>query len=254
MLNAIGLNEKEAKVYLSTFALGEALASSIAKRANLKRPTTYVVLTELEKRGIVSHLTKKKTRYYRAMHPEVLYETHRRRLEGLKHALPSLIKLRSSTDVQPEIAVYQGQDACGTMLLDMLKEGGDILWWGDEIEADKKLGSFFDEYTKKRIAKGIWSYGICSTSDRAEELQKNDAEMLREIILVPHNSFSARYDIHVYGNKVNFLSYDDLVGIVIENAHIAESMRATFRLLHEQARLNEHSLLTDKEKKYLQDH
>lgn len=52
-LEKIGLNEKEASLYLATLNLGEAPMSRLSKEAGLKRTTAYQIFRGLEKRGIM---------------------------------------------------------------------------------------------------------------------------------------------------------------------------------------------------------
>jgi len=60
ILKRIGLNEKEAKVYLTLLEVNESLPSSISRQSGVKRPTTYVILGQLQKKGLVSHVKKGK--------------------------------------------------------------------------------------------------------------------------------------------------------------------------------------------------
>ncbi len=57
-LEEIGLNEKEAKVYIATLELGEGSASEIAKKSEVNRATTYFILEKLIKMGLVSTSNK----------------------------------------------------------------------------------------------------------------------------------------------------------------------------------------------------
>ncbi len=52
-LSALGLSQKEATVYVALLELGTASVQAIARRADLVRPTTYVILEALTKKGLV---------------------------------------------------------------------------------------------------------------------------------------------------------------------------------------------------------
>ena len=56
----VGLNEKESRVYLALLELGSGTAYAVAKKAGIKRPTAYIVLDELRKRGLVLKIPKSK--------------------------------------------------------------------------------------------------------------------------------------------------------------------------------------------------
>ena len=56
LLSSIGLQQKEAKVYLALLELEQGTVSKIAKLSGLKRPTIYLILDDLIKNGYVTEL------------------------------------------------------------------------------------------------------------------------------------------------------------------------------------------------------
>ncbi len=71
-LQDIGLNEKEAAVYLSLLAVDNSSVLDLSKKTNINRSTTYVVLESLAKKGLVSETTVGKKTHYQAEPPERL--------------------------------------------------------------------------------------------------------------------------------------------------------------------------------------
>jgi sugar-specific transcriptional regulator TrmB len=61
-LKNLGLNEKEAKVYVALLQCPGATAYLIARHSGLKRPTTYVVLEDLIDKGVVTKIPRAKSR------------------------------------------------------------------------------------------------------------------------------------------------------------------------------------------------
>ena len=55
-LKNLGLNDKEANIYLALLQLGKSTATKIAKKSGLKRPTTYVIIEQLIDKGFVQKL------------------------------------------------------------------------------------------------------------------------------------------------------------------------------------------------------
>ena len=53
-LQHIGLNEREAKVYLAALELGPSPVQKIAQRAGIPRATVYLVLDDLRSKGFVT--------------------------------------------------------------------------------------------------------------------------------------------------------------------------------------------------------
>ena len=69
-LQQVGLNEKEAQIYLANLSLGEASISDIAKRAEVKRTTVHEIMKSLLAQNIVSLTAKGKRKQYVVVEPE----------------------------------------------------------------------------------------------------------------------------------------------------------------------------------------
>ena len=69
ILQGIGLSEKESRVYLELLSLKEALHSQISRKAGVKRPTTYLILEQLAKKGLVSQVKKGRYVYFQPVNP-----------------------------------------------------------------------------------------------------------------------------------------------------------------------------------------
>ena len=71
-LKKLGLKEKEAKVYLAGLELGPTSIIQLAERAGITRPTTYEIVSILEKRGLFAQTRIDKRTAYVAQSPETL--------------------------------------------------------------------------------------------------------------------------------------------------------------------------------------
>src|SRR4051812_11252942 len=94
VLEQIGLTSKQALVYLALLELGSASVQSIAQKAGLKRPTTYLILDELQQKGVVSLVPQKKS-LFTAESPERLLSDIHRKEEVFKRFLPELLALHN---------------------------------------------------------------------------------------------------------------------------------------------------------------
>lgn len=235
VLKSIGLNDKEAHVYTAALECGEQGATGIAKQAKLKRPTTYVILDQLVEKGLITKVQSKGSLLFRPVHPEVLMEMEKRKLNKLQEGLPLLLNIRNTLDLQPEVQVLKGEEAAHIMLEDILRQQAPVYWWGSELLADEVIPEVFESYNKRRKEKGIWSRGITSKSEKAKELSMNQEEELREVRVVPKDLFPMNYNVDIYGDTVCVLSFNLESGILIKNADIAEAHRAMFLFAFEQA-------------------
>lgn len=99
VLEEVGLNEKEARVYLALLQLGEDSVGEIAKEANIKRPTAYLVLESLEKRGLIKQNTLHKKSVYTAEPPEKILSILQQDKEMVQAALPKLMKFYTNNEI-----------------------------------------------------------------------------------------------------------------------------------------------------------
>ena len=67
-LQKIGLDEREAKVYLATLELGPSPVQKIAQRSQVPRATTYLVLDDLQNKGFVSTYKDRKSTRLNSSH------------------------------------------------------------------------------------------------------------------------------------------------------------------------------------------
>ena len=83
ILKHLNFSEKEIDVYLTSLKLGSAPISELAKKAGIKRPTTYVILEKLEEKGLVSMSNRKNRLIFVAQIPDKLLKLVEQQKEEL---------------------------------------------------------------------------------------------------------------------------------------------------------------------------
>ena len=83
-LQEFGLSENEAGVYLASLEIGKATADELSKHANVKRPTTYVQIESLMKKGLMSSVEKDKKTFFVPESPEYLRRLFEKNHQELK--------------------------------------------------------------------------------------------------------------------------------------------------------------------------
>ena len=132
-LIALGLTEKEARVYLALSELGSAVVSDIAKKAEIHRSTTYVILEALAKRGLVVAVKQRGATLYRGTPPDQLvrhFEGTAKQYAGLvdaaKKLLPDLKTLQRAQKEngnkrsRPKVQLFEGAEGIRTVYEDTL--------------------------------------------------------------------------------------------------------------------------------------
>lgn len=243
ILEQIGLSEKEAKIYLKLLELREALPSTLAKRANVKRPTTYVILEQLLQKGLVSHVKKGKLFYFRAQSPHSLLEDQQKKYKDLEKALPELINLNEKYTATPQMSVYEGEKGLIQIMEDTLTTKTELLCWADVDLAVGSLRSYYPSYIAKKVKRKIWLRGIFSYSKLALRFKETGEKELREVYLIPKEKFPFKNEINIYDDKVAIISHKDQVGVIIQNKDIADTQRSIFNLGFEYAEILEKQTL-----------
>lgn len=251
VLTDIGLNEKEVKVYLALLELHEALPGVVSRKAGVKRPTTYVILDQLQKKGLVSHVKRKNGIFFRAVHPKLLVEEQERKLSRLENALPELINLHEKYVVTPQLSIYEGKEGLIQIMEDTLTTSTGLLCWANPEIVMGLLEDYYPTYIKKKVERKIFLKGVFCYDNIGLKFKKRGKEELREVYLIPKAKFPFKNEINIYDDKVAIISHEDAVGVIIQNQNIADTQRSIFELGFQYAKLLERDSLSEEDKRYL---
>jgi len=106
-LSNYGFYDKEAKVYLTMLELGSSIASTMARRTEINRGTTYSILEDLKRRGIVNDMPKDGVRYYSAISPEILFKQQEEKYENIKSQLPEIMAITNKFGSKPKTQFFE---------------------------------------------------------------------------------------------------------------------------------------------------
>lgn len=244
----LGLTDKEAKVYLASLEIGTNPVSEIGKKSKINRVTTYDILEKLIKKGLVNYIVRRNIKYFSATDPELIATEYRRRAEELYVALPELKKLHGETSVN-KVQYFEGLEGIKRVYADSLttlglaEDGnynaditiGDvvILNFANAKEIRSIWPTYENDYTKKRIEKGILLKNIAPDEEFGRIIQAQDKDNLSETRLIPKEKFNFTNEIFIYGSKVAVISLKagEPIAVVIENRDIADSQRTIFNLI-----------------------
>ena len=87
-LENLGLNQKEARVYLAALELGETTIQEVARRADLKRASLYPIVNNLISQKLIYQIVRGKKNKLVAADPKELEQSIEKRGEILKDTLP----------------------------------------------------------------------------------------------------------------------------------------------------------------------
>lgn len=235
-IQSLGLNEKEAKVYIASLELGQATVQKISAKASIKRPTTYFIIEGLMDRGLMSSYYHGKKQFFMAEMPERILDLiakERKELElreeQFRRLLPELQSINNRNKDKPVVKYYEGKDGILAMTVEQMKTSKNQRLFNvfsrDIIEqavtADELARIRRERLENKIVTKTIYS------REKGKLEGVEDAEMVR----LSAKEFPVTCDIALYEDKVRIASFKDrMIGVVIEDKEIAQSFRSIFEL------------------------
>ncbi|MEK7528531.1 MAG: helix-turn-helix domain-containing protein, partial [Patescibacteria group bacterium] len=155
----IGLNQKEARVYLACLKLGSSPVSAIAQDAGVNRVTAYDILEKLIGKGLVHFFTRDRIRYFDATKPQLVYHEFSRKVKEFKKSLPELKRLTGEAP-HPSVRYFEGLEGIKAIYADTLTSKTEILNYANSKEIREHWPAYDDEYVAQRVAKKIFLRGI----------------------------------------------------------------------------------------------
>jgi sugar-specific transcriptional regulator TrmB len=240
-LEEIGLNDKEARVYIATLELGQGSAADIAKKSGVNRATTYFTLENLMKLGLVSASNEEKVQTFSPEDPaqlENIITKQQQELEVKKQSLKGLVEelssINSASVKKPIVKYYLGKEGIMRMAkssFDFTKD--ETMWLAFSKDNLHKLLTLEENsklIDKRNVDKTKLKAIYNSASYTIESSQNN----LR--IKLSEKDYPMPGDVAVYKDRIRLTSYNDKIGIIIENKDIAETIKSVFKLALESAK------------------
>jgi sugar-specific transcriptional regulator TrmB len=232
-LNQIGLKDKKAEVYLACLETGGATAYLIAKKVGLKRPTTYDIINQLMKEGLVYKTMHGNVTHYSPADPGKLLQSIQDKEKKVRSIMDDLQNLYNSPKSKPFIRYFEDKEGIKEMYEDSLrslKKGDEILGYVGEDVA-RYLPEYADDYVRRRVEKGIRFRGIYKSDPRILPYMEKNVEQLRQAKILEEKYFPVDNETNIYKNKIAIASYGtEMFGMIIESEEIARSQKAIFEL------------------------
>lgn len=240
-LQTIGLSKNEANLYELLLKLGEVPIWKIQQEADLKRPTLYLTLKNLGKKGLVAKRDFEKKIHFRPESPTKLialaeeqYNQLDRARKDIQAILPQLTSSYITAVEKPVLRIYEGVSGLKEIYEDLLATGKSVYSVLQTAEVDPVLYKWLTTtFVRKRVKLGIHAKVIVASGKWSDVYEKLNEKELRETIRVDSNKFPIQHELVIYGNKVGFVNYkkdESLIGILITHPKISQTMKAFFDL------------------------
>lgn len=236
-LTKLGLTDEEARVYLACLEINGGPVSTIAKKAKVHRVSCYHTLENLLEKRLLSQYNKNGVKCFAPEPPEQLLQLAEEKVNVTKALLPELLSLASALAFRPKIRFYEGRDGVERVFTESLEANGEILGYTNLKIATSFFPEFFRNYTHKKFKKRIKTRYLSPTTVESVHamdpfLPKSFDPNLLEILLVNKDQFPFDNEVFIFNNKVCVVSLnaDELLGLVVESATFARTMKAVFDL------------------------
>lgn len=246
-LRKLGLTDGEIKVYLALVRLGETTTGPLVDESGISVSKVYSILDRLAKKGLVSHIVKRKTKYFKSADPNRLFvylqekEGELREQEKSLNDMISLLKLEQETAITAETAqVYDGFKGIQTArerTLQIMKKGDEM--WIIGI-AQTPYGGFmthyFKEYHKRRYDKGIYCRYLYNEYAKKPYGETSASYPLSEVRYMPKGLITHAW-MEIYADTVTIgINKGRSFSVVIQNQEVANSFKIYAQLLWNMAK------------------
>lgn len=229
-LEHIGLSEKEGKIYLSLLKFGEASVSDIADEAGIKRPTAYIILDELRKKGLVIKVPNTKKTLFLAKTPDELYKQTLSNINQFEKVLP---KLRSINPSRKSIKTlyYEGlgglKEALSYKIGELKGTIDDGFWAKDDGTIIKPMMDLFHNWNKEREKLNIKITGVTPNHESTDDFRE---KYPNTVFSAPLEDYDSDMSIEVTEKFVRIVDPHELKAIIIENDRLSGALRQIFAL------------------------
>lgn len=231
----MGLNQKEAMVYMALLELGTSSVEGIAKKAGTKRPTTYLILEDLQRKGLATLVPRSKKVLYMPESPEKILSDLNRKQEMMKRFLPNLLAVYNQPKNKPQVLLYEGKEAIKD-LYDKILESKEIDWFA----TIRDFLNIYPEYTDVLIAKTlrkevrVREILTQNIADITYAKKVKHTEYYEQRFTKPNEEFLT--DNALFNDSIAFFSYEPRIfAVVIQSKTIYQSVRTLFDIAWTQA-------------------
>lgn len=241
ILKTVGLDKKEAELYLALLDLGQANIAQISKKSGIHRPIVYKILPRLEDRGIVARVLKKKRRVYIAESPEKLKQLFDVAAKTFEAALPELMNFYHPKGKRPVIKFFEGQkgiartfeDIAATLKPDELYYRYSSITKPSGITASYIPPHYYSTMKEKRVRALVIANDALAKNEEQQAVKGRKPSHSQTWKVIPPllDTFEHNFSEKIYGDRVSFVDYGSNTAFIIESREFANFQKSIFKQL-----------------------
>ncbi len=231
IIEQLGYPKNQAKIYLASLKMGEALVSEIAERVDYPRTTATELLQAMHRQGLMNYYLKRGKKYWVAQNPDSLMASLKKREEMLKPALPILHQLKRKTSAATTVSCFTGPAEVKNILADIIETKhhlSAIVCWDDFLEGLGKraifdfLGNLDEYFLECRI--------ICPKTAIAVAMLRKYPRPLRHVRFIPQTLSLKSACQFIYSDKIAFMAFAGKVpsGAIMADPYLSQTQALLF--------------------------
>lgn len=237
VLESVGLNKSEIKIYVDLVKNKTSSALDISKRTTIHRSNTYDILRNLIEKGFVKETIEDNRKLFIPMEPEKIKDYLKQKEKEVDQIIEQLNHYQEQNTPDETVSLTRGQFAAREVLNDLLKKNATINVYGASKEAVEAFGEgFLEDFHKRRAKKKILMRHIYNL-DALKRI-----EFLNKIECTEARFLSKKYDTlvstQICDDMVILIIFVNPVSIItIKNKEIADTYNKYFELLWSKAQV-----------------
>ena len=233
-LIGLGLSEKQARVYLALVQIGRGTAYAVAKNAGVKRPTVYVLLDELRKKGLVKKIPHAKNQVFIAKDMGEFLAEFEEKLYQAKHTLPNLLSKSSKTEIKAHMfeGEYELQSALEYRRSE-LKNSEMLAFYGSPQD-NKKIPDIYYKHAKALELQNTKTKVIVPDVSSLKKFRALEKDFNQEALYLPKEEYSPRVSVEIGKEFSKIFLHTESQALVIESKEFSDFMKQIFNIIWEE--------------------
>lgn len=236
-LQEAGLTEGESKVYLALLDLGPSTTGPIIEQSGVAKSIVYQLLEKLIKKGLVSYITKEKTKHYQASDPHKIIEymeENEKRLKENKNKIETLIPTllaKQNQNKEQTAKIYEGFNGMITVhehIYQKLSKGEEFFYLGIQPEQPEHFHAYWQRDHLRRAKAGIYCNLLFHPDTDAKILKNRNSYKLCDARYMPININTPAWIMGYKDVTVIGFPSSNPITLEIVSKEIADSFKAYF--------------------------
>lgn len=231
ILRHFGLSAKESEVYFAALRFGTCSITQLSRHSGLKRPTVYLIIDDLLKKDLLLSIPSGRKIFYKVQSPEKLVEILEYRKRSVEQVLPELQNLYQAAAKEPKVLFYEGKDQLKRVYEKIFKSKE--IW---AIFSPEKYSEVFTAAENRHffnilIRHGGMLHDLLENTKKAHIFAEAKYRTgISETQFLPRQT-KVKTDILVFDDKVALISFNTVVGVIVEDTDIAATHKTMIQAL-----------------------